>query len=187
MKTPARYVALLAACVGLVALPGSGADQEKEKALPGSSAGEEKQKAEALKVDAGRKVSIEFTLSADGGKVTESNVGKQPLVYQQGSGQMPPVLEAELVGLAAGASKEVDLTAEQGYGPVRKELFHTVDAASIPEEARSVGSVVIAQSKAGEQRAVRVHEVKGDKIVLDLNHPLAGKQLHFAIKILSVE
>lgn len=165
---------LLAACAGLLALPGSGA-------------GEEKEKAEALVVGSGRKVSIEFTLSADAGKVTESNVGKKPLAYQHGSGQMPPALEAELVGLAAGASKEVDLTAEQGYGPVRQELFHTVDAASIPEDARSVGSVVIAQSQAGEKRPVRVHEVKGDKIVLDMNHPLAGKKLHFAIKILSVE
>jgi FKBP-type peptidyl-prolyl cis-trans isomerase 2 len=70
---------------------------------------------------------------------------------------------------------------------VRKELFKTVDAAQIPEEARKVGAMLTAQTQNGQQRPVRVSEVNGDKIVLDLNHPLAGKKLHFAVKVLSVE
>jgi FKBP-type peptidyl-prolyl cis-trans isomerase SlyD len=179
MRLRARSSSLLALAFCAFALPISGiAAEEAEKS------GEQKAAAVVAK---GRNVSIEFTLSDDAGKVTETNVGKKPLVYEHGSGTMLPALEAALVGLAAGATKAVDLTAEQGYGPVRQDLFHTVDATSIPEQARSVGSVVIAQSQAGEQRPVRVHEVNGDKIVLDMNHPLAGKKLHFAIKILSVE
>jgi FKBP-type peptidyl-prolyl cis-trans isomerase 2 len=70
---------------------------------------------------------------------------------------------------------------------VRKDLYQTVDAAQIPAEARKVGTMLMAEGEGGQQRPVRVSEIKGDKIVLDLNHPLAGKKLHFAIKVLSVE
>jgi FKBP-type peptidyl-prolyl cis-trans isomerase SlyD len=137
-------------------------------------------------VQEGSTVSIEYTLTVEGGE-TESNVGQEPLTYRQGGGQMLPALEKELKGLKPGATKKVDLTAEEGYGPVRPELFQTVEPSQIPEEARQVGMVLMAQDTNGQQRPVRVHEVKDDAIVLDLNHPLAGKALHFEIKVLSIE
>lgn len=142
---------------------------------------------EAAVIESGSTVSIEYTLILDGGEVADTNVGRDPLTYEQGAGQLLPALEAELVGLGVGASKEVDLSAEQGYGPVRPELYQTVAASEIPEESRSVGAVLIAQAAEGQQRPVRVHEVKGDEVVIDLNHPLAGKDLHFAIKVLAVD
>ena len=70
---------------------------------------------------------------------------------------------------------------------MRKDLYQTVDAAQIPDEARKAGTMLMARAEDGQQRPVRVREVNGDKIVLDLNHPLAGKKLHFAVKIVSVE
>lgn len=145
------------------------------------------EKKESAVVQEGSKVSIEYTLTLDGGEVADTNVGRDPLTYQQGAGQLLPALEAEIAGLAVGATKEVALSAEQGYGPVRDELYDTVEASQIPEEARSVGAVLVAQAANGQQRQVRVHEVKGDEIVLDLNHPLAGKDLHFAIKVLAID
>lgn len=135
----------------------------------------------------GSKVSIEYTLTLDGGEVADTNVGRDPLTYEQGAGQLLPALEAELAGLGVGDAKKVDLSAEQGYGPVRDELYHTVPASEIPEESRNVGAVLIAQAAEGQQRPVRVHEVKGEQIVIDLNHPLAGKSLHFAIKVLAID
>ena len=144
-------------------------------------------KPETAVVKDGSTVSIEYTLTLDGGEIADTNVGRDPLTYEQGEGQLLPALEAEIAGLGVGATKEVDLSAEQGYGPVRDELYDTVEASQIPEEARSVGAVLVAQAANGQQRQVRVHEVKGDEIVLDLNHPLAGKDLHFAIKVLAVD
>ena len=138
-------------------------------------------------IEKGSKVSLEYTLTLPGGEVAETNAGKEPLTYQHGSGNMLPAFEAQVAGLASGAAKEFDLSPEQGYGPVRKELYQTVDAKEIPEDARKVGTMLMAQAQSGEQRPVRVHEIKGDKIVIDLNHPLAGKKLHFAVKVLSVE
>jgi FKBP-type peptidyl-prolyl cis-trans isomerase 2 len=138
-------------------------------------------------VEKGRKVSLEYTLTVDGGKVADTNVGKAPLTYEQGGGKMLPAFEAQIVGLGAGAKKEFDLAPEQGYGPVRKDLYQTVDAQQIPAEARKVGTMLTAKAENGQQRPVRVAEINGDKIVLDLNHPLAGKKLHFAVKVLSIE
>ena len=138
-------------------------------------------------IEKGSKVSVEYTLSLPGGEVVESNAGKQPLIYEQGAGKMLPAFEAQVNGLKAGATKEFDLAPEQAYGPVHKELYQTVDAAQIPAEARKVGTRLMAKAQSGQQRPVRVSEVNGDKVTLDLNHPLAGKKLHFAVKVVSIE
>ncbi len=141
----------------------------------------------ATKVADGRQVSIEYSLKMDDGTVVDENVGRDPLRFEQGKGQILPALEAELAGLEAGDEKHVTLPPEKGYGAVNPDAYHTVPAEKIPEEARKVGAVLMAQGANGQQRPMRVHEVKGDEIVMDLNHPLAGKTLHFDIKIVSVE
>ena len=180
MTSPARSLSLLllAATVVVIApLEGLRAEEKAPEAAPA-------QKTHTV-VEKGSKVSIEYTLTADG-KVADTNVGKAPLQYEQGGGMMLPAFEAQMAGLKTGATKQFDLSPDQGYGPVHKDLYQTVEAAQIPEEARKVGAVLMAQGESG-QRPVRVHEVTGDKIVLDLNHPLAGKKLHFDVKVLSVE
>lgn len=138
-------------------------------------------------VEAGRRISIEYTLSTDGGQVADTNVGQEPLVYEQGKSEILPALEQALVGLKKGESKKVTLTADQGYGIVKPELMQTIPAEKIPEDARKPGTMLMAQSQSGEQRPVRVHEVKGDEIVIDLNHPLAGKALTFDVRVLEVQ
>jgi FKBP-type peptidyl-prolyl cis-trans isomerase 2 len=173
----------------LLAAPLAASRAEEKAAEKAPAAGPEKAPAPAhTVVEKGSKVGVEYTLSlADGGPQIESNVGKTPITYEQGAGKMIPAFEAQMNGLKAGATKEFDLTPEQAYGPVRKELYQTVDAKQIPEEARKVGAKLMAQGQGGQHRPVEVREVKGDKVVLDMNHPLAGKKLHFAVKVLSVE
>lgn len=135
----------------------------------------------------GSKVSVEYTLTLNDGTVADSNVGEEALVYEQGKSQILPSLESALVGLAVGDSKKVDLSAEQGYGVVDPARFETVPANTLPEDARVAGTQLVAQAPNGQQIPVRVHEVKGEEIVIDLNHPLAGQALHFDIKILSID
>jgi FKBP-type peptidyl-prolyl cis-trans isomerase SlyD len=185
MRFPRHLATRCAASLCWVLLAVAGARAEDAAKDAGDAEGAAKAPASDVVQD-GSVVSIEYTLTVEGGE-TESNVGKEPLTYRQGTGQMLPALEAELAGMKAGATKEVDLTAEQGYGSVRPDLFQTVEISQIPEEARKVGTVLMAQDTSGQQRPVRVQEVKDDSIVLDLNHPLAGKALHFEIKVLSIE
>ena len=135
----------------------------------------------------GKQVSIEYTLKLDDGTTADSNVGGEPLSYQAGADQILPALDEALVGLKVEESKKVTLPPEQGYGLVDPAKFETVELSAIPEIARKPGAQLMAQDPNGNQLPVRVHEVSESTIVLDLNHPLAGQNLNFEIKIVAVE
>ncbi len=138
-------------------------------------------------VEAGKSISIEYTLTLDDGSTADTNVGSAPLVYVQGGGQILPTLEAALEGMSVAQSRQIKLSAEQGYGPVKPDALQEVGADVIPEDARQVGAQLVAEDASGRQQPVRVHAVAGDKITLDLNHPLAGQNLTFDVKILAIE
>lgn len=135
----------------------------------------------------GRTVSLEYTLTLDNGTQADTNVGGEPLVYEQGQQQILPALEQELAGMGVDDRKKVTLTPEDAYGTVRPDLFQEVEAERIPEEAREVGSRLVSEDPNGNRRVIRVHEVKEDRIVLDLNHPLAGETLHFDVHVLAIK
>jgi FKBP-type peptidyl-prolyl cis-trans isomerase SlyD len=138
-------------------------------------------------IEEGSRVSIEYTLKLDDGSTADTNVGEEPLVYEQGSHQILPALERELAGMKVEEEREVTLTPEDGYGSVQPELYQEVEAEVIPEDAREKGARLVSEDPNGNRRIVRVHEVKGDRVVLDLNHPLAGQTLHFDVKVLGIE
>jgi FKBP-type peptidyl-prolyl cis-trans isomerase SlyD len=138
-------------------------------------------------IEDGRTVSLEYTLSLDDGTTAGTNVGEEPLVYQQGGDQILPALESALAGMKAGDSKQVTLAPAQGYGEIDQGLFEEVETNLVPEEARTAGTTLVSEDPAGNRRMIRVHEVKGEMIVLDLNHPLAGQTLHFDVKVVGIE
>ena len=165
-------------CIGLLVLT-------VVASLSGSAVRAEQ--AEAIVVEEGRTVSIEYTLALEDGTTAESNVGKDPLVYRQGGSQILPALEQALLGLEVDDTKEVTLPPEKGYGVVDPDAFQKVEATAIPEDGRRVGAQLVSEDEAGNRRLVKVHEIHDDWIVLDLNHPLAGRTLRFDLKILAIE
>jgi FKBP-type peptidyl-prolyl cis-trans isomerase SlyD len=140
-----------------------------------------------MSVQDGKLVSIEYTLRLDDMSVVETNAGEKPLQYTQGAHEVLPGLEQALTGLDVGDTRRVTVPAEQGYGPVDPNGFHEVEKHLVPEGAREVGTVLLAKGRNGEERCLRVHEVREQTVVVDLNHPLAGKTLIFDVKVLSVE
>ena len=138
-------------------------------------------------IEEGMRVSLEYTLTLDDGSMADTNVGGEPLTYEHGGGQILPALELALVGLAVDATKTVKLSPEEGYGPVQEAGFQPVPTDVVPEEARTVGTLLVAKDDSGEERPIRVHEVGEEEIIIDFNHPLAGQSLTFEIKVLSVE
>ncbi len=132
----------------------------------------------------GSKVSMEYTLTLDDGTSVDTNVDQDPLVYAQGEGQIIPGLEREMVGLAVGDTKSVRVEAKDGYGESTPDALKEIETEQIPEDARQVGAMLMAE---GHAAPIRVHEIRGDKVVLDFNHPLAGKDLNFAVKVLGIE
>jgi len=137
-------------------------------------------------VQNGSSVSIEYTLKDEGGQVLDTNKGKSPLVFTHGQQQIIPGLERELVGMHAGDEKKVVVKPEDAYGPVIPNAQTEVPKEAIPKEGLKVGTPLMARSGSGETRPVVVKEIKENTVVLDLNHPLAGKTLFFDVKVLDV-
>lgn len=135
-------------------------------------------------IQEGSKVSIEYTLTLDDGTKVDTNVDGDPLAYEQGAGQIIPGLEREMIGLAVGDEKSVQVSPADGYGDSDPSAMREISADQVPEEARHVGAMLMAE---GHQGPIRVAEVRDDVIVLDFNHPLAGQNLNFAVKVLGIE
>ncbi len=143
--------------------------------------------AEDTVITEGSQVSIEYTLTLADGTEVATNIGDEPLVYKHGSDEILPKLEEALVGLSVGDTKDVKLSAEDGYGPIHDDAFRDVETDQIPEDARNVGALLVTETPDGDQLTVRVHEIAGATTTLDFNHPLAGQELRFAVKITAVE
>lgn len=137
-----------------------------------------------LAVADGTTVSLEYTLTLPDRTRVESNVGQQPLVFAQGSGHLVPGLEKALVGMKAGQTKHIEVPAELGYGVYNADAQIKVPRNKVPPTVK-VGDELASPPKYPHK--IRVLEVTNQHVVLDTNHPLAGKDLIFDVKILKVE
>jgi FKBP-type peptidyl-prolyl cis-trans isomerase SlyD len=141
----------------------------------------------ASSIQEGSIVSVEYTLTDDDGKVIDSNVGKEPLTFVQGAGQIVGGLEKELQGLKTGEQKKVRVKPEDGYGMPDQQAFQEMPRESIPAEAQKPGVTLMAKAPDGRAIPIRVHEVREKTVVVDFNHPLAGKTLNFDVKIKDIK
>jgi FKBP-type peptidyl-prolyl cis-trans isomerase 2 len=131
----------------------------------------------------GATVSLEYTLTLPDKTRVESNVGQSPLTFTQGSGHLVPGLEKAINGMKTGQTKHVEVPAELGYGVYDPDAQIKVPRNKVPPTVK-VGDVL---TRPSDRRPMKVLEVTGDTVVLDTNHPLAGKNLIFDVKILKVE
>lgn len=138
-------------------------------------------------IENGSKVRLEYTLKDDGGKVLDSNKGGEPLTYTQGQRQIIPGLEKALDGMRTGEEKNVTVKPADAYGEADPGAVTEVPKEMLPPDALRVGTELVAQSQGGDRRIVRVKEIKEKTVLIDLNHPLAGKTLFFDVKVLGVE
>ena len=141
---------------------------------------------EELKVNDGQVVSMEYTLKVDG-EITDSSEGRAPLEFVHGAGNIIPGLEREMVGMTVGESKDVVVAAADGYGEEDEKAFMDVPREQFPEEIPvKVGTELQVQNQAGQPMYARIETVGEKSVRLDFNHPLAGKELHFSVKVVGV-
>jgi FKBP-type peptidyl-prolyl cis-trans isomerase SlyD len=135
-----------------------------------------------LTITEGSKVTLEYTLALSDQTVVESNIGKEPISYTQGNREILPGLEKALAGLKAGDKKHVTVTADDAYGPYDEKKKVTVTKEQVPPEVK-VGTRLRAQNG----MEAKVVSIDGNSVVVDTNHPLAGKALVFDVNVLKVE
>lgn len=132
-------------------------------------------------------VAMTYTLKDDDGKVLDTNVGKSPLHYLHGHGNIVPGLEAALVGKSAGDTVEVTVEAKDGYGEYDESRTFEVPKSELgPNVTPQKGMVLTMRGPNGVSVPVTVLKVKLRTVVMDGNHQLAGKNLHFEVEVNSV-
>ncbi|MEQ1848641.1 MAG: peptidylprolyl isomerase, partial [Nitrospira sp.] len=142
------------------------------------SAGGPKKGATAMTVSNGKQVSLEYTMKLDDQSVVDTNVGGEPLKVTQGKHELVPGLEKAIEGMAPGEKKTVTVAPTEAYGTVDPKAFQEVDKNMLPPDTAKVGTQLEGKTADGKTVYPRIAEVKHDTVVLDFNHPLAGKTLH---------
>ncbi len=135
----------------------------------------------------GSKVKVHYTGTFDGGEVFDSSREAQPLEFEVGAGQVIPGFDQAVVGMAVGDSKKVHLPEDEAYGPYNEEMVFEADHSQFEEGMKpEVGQQFQTQMEGGQPMLLTVKEVREDKIVLDANHPMAGKSLNFDIELVEI-
>jgi FKBP-type peptidyl-prolyl cis-trans isomerase SlyD len=138
-----------------------------------------------MKIEKDRVVSFHYTVSEQGQEPLESSEGRDPLVILVGHGNIIPGLENAMEGHEAGDKFEVDVAAAEAYGEKREGLSQRVPKKHFGNQRLEAGMQVVLQTNFGP-RAVTIEKVGMSVVDVDLNHPMAGKNLHFAIEIVDV-
>jgi FKBP-type peptidyl-prolyl cis-trans isomerase SlyD len=132
-------------------------------------------------------VTFEYTLSDENGDVLQSNKGKEPVTYTHGKHEIIAGLEKGLSEMEINEERTIRVTPAEAYGAVDPQGFKEVPKGDVPATALAIGTPLTARGPQGEELLIHVSEVKDDTVVLDFNHPLAGKTLTFDVKVVDIE
>ena len=145
-----------------------------------------------MKISEGHLVEIDYTLEIEGGEIVESSSDEGPLQYLHGGGEIPELLEDALQGKSVGDKLEITLKPEDAFGEYDIEALTTVPRSEFPEDAeleKDQWIQVEVMSDEGEtldeenELEMRVAEVNEEAVVLDANHPLAGKTITYKVEV----
>ena len=135
-------------------------------------------------ISKGKKVRIAYNLTIDG-KLIKSIGAVKPLRYVHGKNEISLGLEKALKGLKVGDRKEFDLSAKEGYGLEDPKSFMEMPKSRFPKKDHYIGKE-ITSPRDGKFLAT-VKEVRHSTLVLNFNHPFAGKKLHYDVTVVSIE
>lgn len=136
---------------------------------------------------AGTTVRFHYTGTLEDGSVFDSSEGREPLEFQVGSGTIIPGLDRAIDGMSVGEQKTVTIPSAEAYGEYQPQARQDVPREQIPENIPlDPGTMLQMQTPEGNAIPVVVAEVTDESVTLDANHPLAGKDLTFAVEVVSV-
>jgi len=135
----------------------------------------------------GDTVKVHYTGTLENGEVFDTSQEREPLEFQLGQGQLIPGFEKAVIGMSEGDSTKVDIPSDEAYGEVRDDLVINVPKEQLPDDVEpKIGMQLQVNQQNGQPIPVRITEIKDEELVLDANHPLAGKNLTFEIELLEV-
>ncbi len=137
-----------------------------------------------MPVKIGDKVKVDYVGSLDDGSVFDrSDAHGQPLEFEVGSGDVIKGFDEAVMGMKAGETKKIVLSPDQAYGPVNPQMIQIVPRDKLPPGEPKTGMTLGVQLPNGQQIPAHITAVTATTVTIDLNHPLAGKTLHFEITL----
>ncbi len=135
----------------------------------------------------GDQVKVHYTGKLNDGTVFDSSEGREPLEFTLGEGQVIPGFESAVVGMEKGENKTTNIPSEEAYGPHYQEMVLVVPRSQFPPDVNpQVGDQLQLRQPNGQSFNVNVTDITPDSVTLDANHPLAGKDLTFDIRLVEI-
>jgi FKBP-type peptidyl-prolyl cis-trans isomerase 2 len=133
-------------------------------------------------------VKVNYTGKLSDGQIFDSSEGKKPLEFTLGQGQLIPGFEKGLIDMKLNEKKTITISKEEAYGEVNDDLKLEVKRTELPQDMTpEVGMGLVSKSPDGQERNLLVVEVNEESIVVDGNHPLAGKDLIFDLEVVAIK
>ena len=133
-------------------------------------------------------VKVHYKGTLKNGEVFDSSEGREPLEFTIGEGQVIPGFDVGVKGMQVGEEKTINIVADDAYGQVREELIQDVEKSALPEDIKpEVGLKLVSKTQDGKEIPLIVTEVKDEAITVDANHPLAGEDLTFNVKLVEIQ
>tara|TARA_Y100000310_G_scaffold94955_1_gene92779 strand:+ start:15331 stop:15756 length:426 start_codon:yes stop_codon:yes gene_type:complete len=140
-----------------------------------------------MAIKKGDKVKVEYTGTLDDGTVFDSSEGREPLEFEAGTGKVIKGFDDAIVGMEKGEEKSVKIESKDAYGDYNPELTKKIPRDQLPKEQEpKAGMVLMVKTPQGQQFPVKIKEVSDKDITVDLNPPLAGKNLNFKLKVVDI-
>ena len=135
----------------------------------------------------GDNVKIHYTGKLDDGTVFDSSANSEPLQFTLGKGQVIPGFEQAVIGMNIGETKTTKIPPDKAYGQYRKEMVLEVSKTDLPKDIEvQIGQQLQINQPSGQTFVVTATNISESHITLDANHPLAGKDLTFDIKLVEI-
>tara|TARA_B100000795_G_scaffold241094_1_gene203640 strand:+ start:111 stop:578 length:468 start_codon:yes stop_codon:yes gene_type:complete len=132
-------------------------------------------------------VKVNYTGKLSDGQIFDSSEGREPIEFTLGQGQLIPGFEKGLIDMKLNEKKTITIPKEEAYGDVNKDLIQEVKKTELPQDmAPEVGMGLVSKTPDGQEMNLMVVEVREETIVIDGNHPLAGKELIFDLEVLAI-
>ena len=139
-------------------------------------------------VKSGDAVKVHYTGKLTNGEQFDSSMGREPLAFTVGAGQMIKGFDAAMPGMTVGEKKTITIAAVDAYGERSEEAIIPFPVENVPPDMKlEVGMTLSLNNEMGQPFPVVVSEIKDDVIILDANHFLAGKELVFDIELVEIE
>ncbi|MBD3164835.1 peptidylprolyl isomerase [Candidatus Woesearchaeota archaeon] len=141
-----------------------------------------------MNVKKGDKIKVDYTGKLDDGTVFDTTDGKQPLEFEVGSGKVIKAFDQAVMGMEKGSQKNIHIESKDAYGQHNPQMMQKIPREQLPKQPEpKEGMMLLLKSPDGKQFPAKITEIGDKEVTLDLNHPLAGKDLNFDVKVVGIE